>query len=121
MFPTRLQIFIEPANESARRTHYGSNLDELSLTDATGFSYPQSGGIETSFDNLAPVGFKWVRMRFIGIIPKSVSALTLRIRGGTEMVGPFVFEDVRVVPAADAMAGAGGAADSSATPAGASE
>ena len=124
VFPTRLQIFIEPANEAARRTYYGANLDEISLTDATGFSYPQSGGIETLYDNLSPVGFKRVRMRFTGIIPKSVSSLTLRIRGGSEMIGPFVFEDVRVVPAdaiAEATPGAGAAADGAATPVGASE
>ena len=113
VFPTKLQIFIEPANEAARRTHYGAD-DEISLTDATGFSYPQSGGIETLFDNLSPVGFKKVRMRFTGIIPESVSSLTLRIRGGSEMIGPFVFEDVRVVPADAAVGappGAGGAVD----------
>lgn len=120
VFPTKLQIFIEPANEAARRTHYGANLDEISLTDATGFSYPQSGGIQTSFDNHSPVGFKNVRMRFTGIIPESVSSLTLRIRGGREMIGPFVFEDVRVIPAGTPQA-PGGAAAGIATPVGASE
>ena len=124
VFPTRLQIFIEPANEAARRTYYGANLDEISLTDATGFSYPQSGGIQILYDNLSPVGFKNVRMRFTGIIPKSVSSLTLRIRGGIEMIGPFVFEDVRVVPADVAVEtpqAAGVAVGGAATPVGASE
>ena len=38
-----------------------------------------------------------MRLRFTGIIPESVSSLTLKLRGGLELVGPFVFNDVRVV------------------------
>ena len=100
VLPTKFQIVIEPANDAARRTHHSENQQEMRLTDATGFSYPPRG-IQTTYDNLSPVGFQDVRLRYTGIIPKSVSSLTLRIRGGTEMIGPFVFEDVRVVPAAD--------------------
>ena len=100
VLPTKFQIVIEPANDAARRIHHSENQQEMSLTDATGFSYPPRG-IQTTYDNLSPVGFQDVRLRYTGIIPKSVSSLTLRIRGGTEMIGPFVFEDVRVVPAAD--------------------
>ena len=104
VLPTKFQIVIEPANDAARRTHHSENQQEMSLTDATGFSYPPRG-IQTTYDNLSPVGFQDVRLRYTGIIPKSVSSLTLRIRGGEEMVGPFVFEDVRVVPAAGVPAG----------------
>lgn len=119
VFPTKFQIVIEPANEEARRTHHGENQQEMSLTDATGFSYPPRG-IQITYDNLSPIGFQDVRLRFTGIIPKSVSSLTLRIRGGREMIGPFVFEDVRVMPAGTPQA-PGGAAAGIATPVGASE
>ena len=121
IFPTDFRLWIEPVNESARRTALVAN--EATLTDNTGNAYKHVGG-DTAYDNLSPRGHKWHQIIFIGILPKSKTSLTLTIQGGETIVGPFVFEDVRVVSdeaLADTPPGAGGAAAGTATPAGASE
>ena len=93
VFPTDFRIWIEPVNESARRTALTS---EATLVDNTGNTYMNVGG-STSFDNLSPRGHQWSQTLFSGILPKSTTSLTLDIQGGETVVGPFVFEDVRVV------------------------
>ena len=92
------------------------------MVDNTGNTYKHIGG-STSFDNLSPKGHEWRQILFSGILPKSTTSLTLDIQGGETVVGPFVFEDVRVV-SDEAPAGipqVPGVADGGATPAGASE
>lgn len=109
VFPTDFRLWIEPVNEAARRTV----LTDATLTDNTGGIYKHVGG-STSFDDLSPRGHEWRQFRFIGIIPESKTALTLGIQGGETVVGPFVFEDVRVASdeaPAGATPGAGGAVD----------
>ena len=108
VFPTDFRIWIEPVNESARRTPL---TGEATLVDNTGNTYMHVGG-SISFDNLSPRGHQWSQTLFSGILPKSTASLTLDIQGGETVVGPFVFEDVRVV-SDDAPAGA--------SPAGATE
>lgn len=115
VFPTDFRIWIEPVNESARRT--ALIADEAVLTDNTGNTYMYVGG-SAEFDNLSPRGHEWREFRFIGILPKSTTSLTLTIQGGRTVVDPFVFEDVRVV---SDEASAGGVAEGTATPASASE
>ena len=115
IFPTDFRLWIEPVNEPARRTALVAN--EATLTDNTGNTYKHAGG-DTAYDNLSPRGHKWHQFIFIGILPESKTSLTLTIQGGENIVGPFVFEDVRVV---SDEAGAGAAAGGSATPGGASE
>ena len=109
VFPTDFRLWIEPVNESARRTV----LEDATLIDNTGNTYRHVGG-STSFDDLSPRGHEWRQFRFIGIIPEPKTSLTLGIQGGETVVGPFVFEDVRVASdeaPAGATPGAGGAVD----------
>ena len=109
VFPTDFRLWIEPVNESARRTV----LTDATLTDNTGNTYRHVGG-DTSFDDLSPRGHKWHQIIFLGILPRSKTSLTLGIQGGETVVGPFVFEDVRVASdeaPAGATPGAGGAVD----------
>ena len=109
VFPTNFRLWIEPLNESARRTV----LSEATLTDNTGDTYMHVGG-SASFDDLSPRGHQWRQLIFRSVIPRSKTSLTLGIQGGETVVGPFVFEDVRVVSdeaPAGATPGAGGAVD----------
>ena len=108
VFPTDFRIWVEPVNESARRT---ALTGKATLVDNAGNIYMHVGG-STSFDDLSPRGHQWSQTLFSGILPKSITSLTLDIQGGETVVGPFVFEDVRVV--SDEAAG-------TATPTGASE
>ena len=110
VFPIEFRLWIEPVNEAARRT----DLGKATLVDNTGNPYKYTGG-RTSFDNLSPKGHEWRQFIFIGIIPESKTSLTLTVQGGENIVGPFVFEDVRVV-SDEAPAGAGVAAGGAATP-----
>ena len=119
VFPIEFRLWIEPVNEAARRTDLGKAI----LVDNTGNPYKYTGG-RTAFDNLSPKGHEWRQFIFIGIIPESKTSLTLDIQGGENIVGPFVFEDVRVVSDETSAAppqAAGVAAGGAATPVGASE
>ena len=118
VFPTEFRIWIEPVNESARRT--ALIAEEAILTDNAGNTYRYVGG-STSFDNLLPRGHERREFRFIGILLKSTTSLTLSIKGGRTVVGPFVFEDVRVVSDEAPAGDGGGAAVGTASPMGASE
>ncbi len=93
VFPMDFRLWIEPVNESARRTDL---VGDATLVDNTGNPYKHIGG-STSFDNLSPKGHEWRQILFSGILPKSTTSLTLDVQGGENIVGPFVFEDVRVV------------------------
>ena len=109
VFPTNFRLWIEPVNEAARRTV----LSEATLTDNTGDTYMHVGG-SASFDDLSPRSHQWRQLIFRSAIPRSKTSLTLDIQGGETVVGPFVFEDVRVVSdeaPAGATPGAGGAVD----------
>ena len=116
VFPTNFRLWVEPANDAAKRTDL---IGKATLVDNTGNPYKYTGG-ETTFDNSSPRGHEWRQFIFTGIIPESKTSLTLDIQGGENIVGPFVFEDVRVV-SDEAPAGAGVAADGAATPVGARE
>ena len=108
VFPIEFRLWIEPVNEAARQT----DLGKATLVDNTGNPYKYIGG-RTTYDKLSPKGHERRQFIFIGIIPESKTSLTLNVQGGENIVGPFVFEDVRVV-SDEAAAG-------TATPAGASE
>ena len=115
VFPTNFRLWVEPANDAAKRTDL---IGKATLVDNTGNPYKYTGG-ETTFDNSSPRGHEWRQFIFTGIIPESKTSLTMTVQGGENIVGPFVFEDVRVV--SDEAPGAGVAADGAATPVGASE
>lgn len=115
VFPIEFRLWIEPVNEAARQT----DLGKVTLVDNTGNPYEYIGG-RTTYDNLSPKGHQMRQFIFIGIIPESKTSLTLTIQGGENIVGPFVFEDVRVV-SDDALIetpqAGGGAVAGTATPA----
>ena len=92
VFPIEFRLWIEPVNEAARQT----DLGKATLVDNTGNPYKYIGG-RTSYDNLSPKGHQMRQFTFIGIIPEYKTSLTLDIQGGENIVGPFVFEGVRVV------------------------
>lgn len=105
VFPIEFRLWIEPVNEAARQT----DLGKATLVDNTGNPYKYIGG-RTTYDNLSTKGHQMRQFIFIGIIPESTTSLTLDIQGGENIVGPFVFEDARVVsdevPAVTPQAGA---------------
>lgn len=94
IFPTDFRLWIEPVNDSARRTALVAN--KATLTDNDGNIYQHVGG-DTAFDNLSPRGHKWHQIIFIHKLPESATSLTLDIQGGETVVGPFVFENVHIV------------------------
>ncbi len=109
VFPIEFRLWVEPVNEAARQT----DLGKATLVDNTGNPYKYIGG-RTTYDSLSPKGHQMRQFIFIGIIPESKTSLTLDIQGGENIVGPFVFEDVRVVSdeaAAGATPGAGGVSE----------
>ena len=94
VFPRDFRVWVEPANQSARRT--ALIAEDVTLTDNTGATYMHIN-YATEFDNLSPRGHDWHQFVFSGFLSKSTTSLTLTFRGGMTVVGPFVFEDVRVV------------------------
>lgn len=94
VFPNDFRIWVEPTNQSARRT--ALIVEEVTLTDNTGATYIHISDV-TEYDNLSPRGHDWHQFIFGGILPRSTTSLTLTFRGGMTVIGPFVFEDVRVV------------------------
>ena len=115
VFPTNFRLWVEPVNDAAKRTDL---IGKATLVDNTGNPYKYTGG-ETTFDNSSTRGHEWRQFIFTGILPESKTSLTLDIQGGENIVGPFVFEDVRVV--SDEAPATGVAAEGAATPVGASE
>ena len=98
VFPQTFRLWVYPANEAARSTVWGviAQKATATLTDNTGASYEYLGG-DASFDDLSPRGQEWQQFIFSGRILPSVSSLTLTIRGGGEIVGPFVFDNIALV------------------------
>ncbi len=98
IFPTSFQIEVVPVNEAGRKVElWGVDPSaESTLTDNTGASYYLGGG-STTFDELSPRGHASQQFIFQGIVPSSVSSLTLTVRGGGNIVGPFVFDNIALV------------------------
>ena len=98
VLPVSFQLEIIPVNEAARKVElFGVDLSaEATLSDNAGGVYYLEGG-STDFDDLSPRGHISQRLVFQGIVPPSVTSLTLNVRGGGEIVGPFVFGNVGLV------------------------
>ena len=96
--PISFQLEIIPVNEAARKVEFFGVDDsaELTLSDNAGGVYYLEGG-STDFDDLSPRGHISQRLLFQGIVPPSATSLTLNVRGGGEIVGPFVFGSVGLV------------------------
>ena len=98
VLPVSFQLEIIPVNETARKVElFGVDLSaEVTLSDNNGGVYYLEGG-STDFDDLSPRGHISQRLLFEGIVPSSVTSLILNVRGGGEIVGPFVFGSVGLV------------------------
>ena len=86
-------MVVVPLNDAARKVQLMGV--GTTLSDDTGGMYLLKGGA-TRYDEENPRGHVREQFIFSGIIPDSTKALTLTTRGGDEIVGPFVFEDVHV-------------------------
>ena len=99
IFPQTFRLVVVPANEAARSTPLGvvAPSPKVTVNYEDGSTYKSRNGI-TEYDNLTPRGFASQQFIFAGPPPPiTSSSMTLAIRGGSEIVGPFVFEDVPVV------------------------
>ena len=93
VFPIEFRMEVVPVNAAARKI--GLLTGGVTMEDDTGGKYRLEGGAST-FDDENPKGHVREQFIFSGIIPDSTQTLTLTVRGGDEIVGPFVFEDVYV-------------------------
>ena len=84
---------VVPVNAAARKI--GLLAPGVTLEDDRGGAYRLDGGSST-LDDENPRGHVSEQFIFSGIIPDSTKSLTMTVRGGDEIVGPFVFEDVFV-------------------------
>ena len=92
------RLTITPVNEAADKTELAAGGPAaVTLTDNNGNAYAWLGA-RTRWDN-SPTSrtIEWQQLTFEGLPPSATSALTLNIRGGGDVVGPFVFESVRLV------------------------
>ena len=99
IYPQVFRLVVEPVDEEARRRPFGviSPSKMMSVTYEDGTSYNGSTGVIT-YDDLNPRGFKFQQVIFEGFPPKiNAPWMTLTVRGGAEIVGPFVFEDIPVI------------------------
>ena len=99
IFPQAFEIVIQPVNEDARRRPFGimspSKMPTVTYEDGT--SIKGSSGL-IQYDEQNPRGFTFQRVVFHGSPPNiDAHRMTLTVRGGVEIVGPFIFEDVPVI------------------------
>ena len=93
VYPIEFRMVVVPVNAAARKI--GLLAVGVTMEDDTGGTYRLDGGRAT-FDDENPRGHVREQFHFSGIIPDSTKTLTMTVRGGSEIVGPFVFEDVHV-------------------------
>ena len=93
VYPIEFRMEVIPVNAAAKKINL--LVGGVTMEDDTGGTYRLDGGV-TGFDNENPKGHVREQFIFSGIIPDSTKTLTLTVRGGDEIVGPFVFEDVYV-------------------------
>ena len=93
VYPIEFRMEIVPVNAAAKRI--GLLAVGVTLDDDSGGTYRLEGGAGT-FDDENPRGHVREQFIFSGIIPDSTKSLTMTFRGGDEIVGPFIFEDVHV-------------------------
>ena len=93
VYPIEFRMEVVPVNAAAKKISL--LVSGVTMEDDTGGRYRLEGGRAT-FDDENPRGHVREQFIFSGIIPDSTRILTLTVRGGDEIVGPFVFEDVFV-------------------------
>ena len=93
VFPIEFRMEIVPVNAAAKKIDI--LVGGVTLEDDTGGRYLLKGG-RVTYDDENPRGHVREQYIFSGIIPDSTKSLTMTFRGGNEIVGPFIFEDVHV-------------------------
>ena len=93
VYPIEFRMEVVPVNAAARKI--GLLAVGVTMEDDSGGTYRLEGG-EGTFDDENPRGHVREQFIFSGIIPDSTKSLIMTVRGGSEIVGPFVFEDVHV-------------------------
>ncbi len=93
------KLTLHPVNDSAGNTEIASGgKASVVLTDDAGNTYQWLGTRTHWSKSRNSRNVAWQQLTFEGTLPPSVSTLSLDITGGGNVAGPFVFEDVRVVP-----------------------
>ena len=94
---TSFILTIRPVNESASVTELASVVGNgVSLTDDAGHSYRWLGTTTRWNHSLESRTVAWQEIKFAGSPQVSGGLLSLGLRGAGVVVGPFVFEDVRL-------------------------
>ena len=91
-------LIIKPVDDLASITELASAGDtSITLTDDAGSSYRWLGTKTLWKRSPGSRTVVMQELKFVGAPPASGSTLTLGIKGAGEVVGPFVFKDVRLV------------------------
>ena len=96
---TRFVLTIKPVDDLASVAELAPVGDtSITLTDDAGRSYRWLGTRTLWKRSSESRTIVRQELKFAGAPPASSSTLTLSIKGASEVVGPFVFEDFRLVP-----------------------
>lgn len=91
-------LTLSPKNDAAKRTEIASGgVADVALTDDRGNSYQWTRTRTNWNKDTNSRTVAWQQLSFDGAPPSTASTLTLSVTGGGEVVGPLVFEDVRLV------------------------
>ena len=91
-------IKLEPSNAQAKLTELVSFGDssEVSLMDDTGVSY-ELMRVRTRWNSArADKAVVWQQLAFAGTPSNAATEMTIRVQGGADLVGPFVFQNIRL-------------------------
>ena len=96
-YSENFRLKIVPSNDDERETELASgNSATVSLSDNNGNPYIWVS-TRTSWNHVnGQKKVEWQQLIFDGLPKSNASSLTLSVRGGNKVVGPFIFEDVRL-------------------------
>ena len=91
-------LTLVPDNPEAERTELVSftGASHVTLTDSTGASYSLRG-VRTRWNSTeSNKTVRWQQLSFTGTPSSDATEMNLDVQGGSELVGPFVFKDIRL-------------------------
>ena len=92
------RLTVKPENDPAGITEMATGLGSgVTITDDAGSTYQWLGTRTRWRESPESRTVVWQEFMFRGAPPLSASSLTLSVTGGDEVVGPFLFESVRLV------------------------
>ena len=95
-----LNLLITPVNESAKKIILGTGTGapaDVTLTDDKNSVFSYQGGAISWEDIPSSQLAQWQSFDFAGVPVGSATSMTLNIRGGGEVIGPFVFDNIALV------------------------